>query len=234
MRPPARGLKPDSVLYSFNGDPLFLERGSGVTVQSLMLFIAFCVLVVFKRCASTRVRTFAFLTASDSGRLWPLVCMKAVIYSGDCEGGSSFSIETLRKPTLALTLGFLLIATILFWGGIAFYVSNFSISVSKIGAASLVTEEEAKELQAASKPISDIALWSASEGKTVFSGYAADVKDVCKTEKFPIGEVVLLTQFGRGEGFAAVSTTLDSQNCKVFLKQTGSRPMWVVSMIAGV
>jgi hypothetical protein len=140
-----------------------------------------------------------------------------------------YPLETLWKNRgLGITLIVLLILSVLFWTVIIHLASSNRVAVNNIAPVRIVTDSEAKQFTGSSKPISNIAQVAGEGGATLLTGFAADVKDVCRGGlQLPAGHVILLTP--QAKGFVAVNADLTPEACKIILQSTSSSPVWAVA-----
>lgn len=132
------------------------------------------------------------------------------------------------RRCLGTLIGALLL-TIIFWGGVSYIASRNSVSVDKIAPVKFLSELEAEKYHSSAIPISQISDMADANKSAVLTGWAADVKDVCRGGlQVPGGQVILLTP--QGSGFVAVRTGLTPRTCDILTGgSAGSRPVWAVA-----
>jgi hypothetical protein len=140
----------------------------------------------------------------------------------------AFPFSTIKTdPALRWSLGISFAVLIAVIGVLLGFLISRTVFVDKLKDVAVVNEATAKRLQAIARPISQIKAVSDTASPVVLTGFAADVRAVCKAESASEPEdVILLAK--QDSGFVAAPARLDKRTCGIFLSQQGNAPVWAV------
>ena len=107
------------------------------------------------------------------------------------------------------------------------YLNKTVVHADKIAQVSWPQQPTAEQISSA-MPISQISEVASRDKPAVLTGFAANVKDVCRGP-FPLPgkEVILLSK--KDDGYVAVKTALTMESCKILLKTPDGTPVFTVA-----